>query len=64
VLGRTLDPLVALINMYKNRYGIVAILVSMFGGCSEGYCWRIRWVTPPMAQNMVKDPVPPCQQEA
>ena len=35
VLGRTLDPLVALINMYKNRYGIVAILVSMFGGCSE-----------------------------
>ena len=35
MLGRTLDPLVALINMYKNRYGIIAILVSMFGGCSE-----------------------------
>ena len=35
MLGRTLDRLVALINMYKNRYGIVAILVSMFWGCSE-----------------------------
>jgi hypothetical protein len=35
VLGRTLEPVVVLINMYKNRYGTVAILVSMFGGCSE-----------------------------
>jgi hypothetical protein len=35
VLGRSLDPLVVLFNMYKNRYGTVPILVSMFGGCSE-----------------------------
>jgi hypothetical protein len=35
VLGRTLEPVVVLINMCKNRYGTVAILVSMFGGCSE-----------------------------
>jgi hypothetical protein len=35
VLGRTLELLVALINMYKNRYGTDLILVSMFGGCSE-----------------------------
>jgi hypothetical protein len=32
VLGRCLDPLVVLINIYKNRYAIVRILVSMFGG--------------------------------
>jgi hypothetical protein len=30
-----LDPLVVPINMYKNSYCIIAILVSMFGGCSE-----------------------------
>jgi hypothetical protein len=36
VLGRTLEPLVVLINMYKNRYGIVSMLISMFGGCREG----------------------------
>jgi hypothetical protein len=35
-LGRRLDPLAFLINMYKNRYGTVLILVSMFRGCSEG----------------------------
>jgi hypothetical protein len=35
VLGRSMKPLVARINMYKNRYGSVEILVSMFGGCSE-----------------------------
>jgi hypothetical protein len=35
VLGRTFDLLVVLINLFKSRYGIVAILVSMFGGCSE-----------------------------
>jgi hypothetical protein len=34
-LGRSFDLLVAPINMYKNRYGIIAIIVSMFGGCSE-----------------------------
>jgi hypothetical protein len=36
VLGRTLELLVVLINMYKNRYGIVLILVSMSGWCREG----------------------------
>jgi hypothetical protein len=35
VLGRSFDLLLVLINRYKNRDGIVAILVSMFGGCSE-----------------------------
>jgi hypothetical protein len=35
VLGRSMKPLVVRINMYKNRYGSVGILVSMFGGCSE-----------------------------
>jgi hypothetical protein len=35
VLGRSFDLLAVLINRYKNRDGIVAILVSMFGGCSE-----------------------------
>jgi hypothetical protein len=35
VLGSSSEPLVVLINMYKNRYGIATILVSMFGGCSE-----------------------------
>jgi hypothetical protein len=34
-LERSLDPLVVLINMYKNSYGTVPILVSMFGECSE-----------------------------
>jgi hypothetical protein len=34
VLGRSFNLLVVLINMYKNRYGTVLILVSMFGGCS------------------------------
>jgi hypothetical protein len=38
VLGRTLEPLPVLINVYKYRYGIIPILVSMFWGCSrEGY---------------------------
>jgi hypothetical protein len=36
VLGRTLEPFPVLINMYKNRYVIVLILVSMFGGCRGG----------------------------
>jgi hypothetical protein len=37
VLGRSLEPLVvAWINMYKNRYGMVPMLVFMFAGCSEG----------------------------
>jgi hypothetical protein len=35
VLGRSMKPLVARINMYKNRYGTVLMLVSMFGGCRE-----------------------------
>jgi hypothetical protein len=34
-LGRTLELLVVLKNMYKNRYGTVLILVSMVGECSE-----------------------------
>jgi hypothetical protein len=34
-LGRSFDLLVVPINMYKNRYGTISILVSMFGGCSE-----------------------------
>jgi hypothetical protein len=36
VLGRSMKPVVVLINMYKNRYCTVLILVSMFGGCREG----------------------------
>jgi hypothetical protein len=36
VLGRSLEPLGFLINMYKNRYGTVLILVSMFEGFREG----------------------------
>jgi hypothetical protein len=36
VLGRLLEPLVVLINMYKDRYVIILILVSRFGGCREG----------------------------
>jgi hypothetical protein len=35
VLGRSMKPLVARINMYKNRHGSVETLVSMFGGCRE-----------------------------
>jgi hypothetical protein len=35
VLGRSMKPLVVRIPMYKNRYGIVSILISMFGGCRE-----------------------------
>jgi hypothetical protein len=35
VLGRSMKPLVVRINMYKNRYGSVEILVSMFGRCRE-----------------------------
>jgi hypothetical protein len=31
-LGRSLDPLLVLINRYKNRYG-TAILDSIFGVC-------------------------------
>jgi hypothetical protein len=43
-LGRSLDPLVILINMYKNRDAIFQILLSMF----EGYgvrdtSWTIHW---------------------
>jgi hypothetical protein len=29
---RSLDPLIAVIKMYKNRYGNIPILVFMFGG--------------------------------
>jgi hypothetical protein len=36
-LGRSLDPLVILINMYKNRDAIFQILLSMFEGYGEGY---------------------------
>jgi hypothetical protein len=36
VLGRTLEPLPVLINVYKNRHVIILILVSRFGGCREG----------------------------
>jgi hypothetical protein len=32
VLGRSMKPIVFPINMYKNRYCTVLILVSMFGG--------------------------------
>jgi hypothetical protein len=35
MLGRSFDLLVVVINMCKNRYGIITIVVSMFGGCSE-----------------------------
>jgi hypothetical protein len=35
VLGRSFDQLVVLIKMYRSSYSIVAILVSMFGGCIE-----------------------------
>jgi hypothetical protein len=35
-LGRSLEPLIAWLNMYENRYGIVPMLVFMSGGCSEG----------------------------
>jgi hypothetical protein len=35
VLERSVDLLPVLKHMYKNRYGTVLILVSMFGGCSE-----------------------------
>jgi hypothetical protein len=35
VLGRSMKPLVIRINMYKNRYGSVEILVSTFGVCVE-----------------------------
>jgi hypothetical protein len=35
VLGRSMKALVLRIHMYKNRYGSVEILVSMFGGCRE-----------------------------
>jgi hypothetical protein len=38
VLGRTLEPLVVLIHMYKDRHVIILILVSRFGGgCREGH---------------------------
>jgi hypothetical protein len=40
VLGRSMKPLVVRINMYKNRYGIVTILISMFGGCRERQLWE------------------------
>jgi hypothetical protein len=36
VLGRSLELLVVLINMYKNMYGVVLILVSISGWCREG----------------------------
>jgi hypothetical protein len=35
VLGRSLESLVVLIFPYKNSYGILPILVSMFGEFSE-----------------------------
>jgi hypothetical protein len=34
VLGSSSEPFVVLINRYKNRYGIVLLLVSRFGGWS------------------------------
>jgi hypothetical protein len=44
VLGKTLEPLGLLIHMYKNRYGTILIIVSMFGGCigrdSGTICWE------------------------
>jgi hypothetical protein len=44
VLGKSLDALVALVNMYKNRYGCVLILVFMFEGCVVRDSWMIGWV--------------------
>jgi hypothetical protein len=46
VLGRSMKPLVARINMYKNRHGSVEILVSMFGGCRERQLddWLSGWL--------------------
>jgi hypothetical protein len=35
VLGRSMKRLVVRINVDKNRYGSVEILVSMFGRCRE-----------------------------
>jgi hypothetical protein len=43
VLGKTLEPLGVLVHMYKNRYGTVLILVSMFGGCIGRDNGKIRW---------------------
>jgi hypothetical protein len=37
-----MDPLVVLINRYEDRYGIIAILVSMFGGVVRA-SWMIGW---------------------
>jgi hypothetical protein len=37
LVGRSCNLLVVLINMYKNRYGIITIVVSMLGGCSESF---------------------------
>jgi hypothetical protein len=34
-LGRTFQPLVVAIYMYKDRLAPVPLLVSMFGGCKE-----------------------------
>jgi hypothetical protein len=39
----SLDPLAGLMNMNKNRRGVVPMPVFMFGGCSEGQFWRICW---------------------
>jgi hypothetical protein len=35
VLGRTFQPLVVPIYMFKDRFAPVLLLVSMFGGCQE-----------------------------
>jgi hypothetical protein len=47
VLGRSLEPLGFLINMYKNRYGtVLVILGSIFGGvvrASWTICWEHHW---------------------
>jgi hypothetical protein len=43
VLGRSFNLLVVLINMYKNRYDIIPILVSIFGRCIGRDSWTIRW---------------------
>jgi hypothetical protein len=40
VLGRTLEPLVVPINIYKNMYGIIPILV-LEGVVSDS--WMIFW---------------------
>jgi hypothetical protein len=35
VVGRSFDPLVVLIHLYKKRHDIILLLVYLFGGCSS-----------------------------